>query len=119
MSDKPCIFCAIIQGTVPSVKILEKDNLIVIQDIAPKAPIHYLIIPKEHLVTLHDIEDDRLKISLLDAAQELGKKYAQTSGFNMLMNNGAAAGQVVEHAHIHFLAGKKLQFLVDSQPMTL
>ena len=110
MDHQKCIFCEIIAGNIPSKKIAENDDIIVIQDIHPKAPIHYLIIPKKHVADLRSLEenDHNLAAKLLFMAQELSKDLPVPGDFTLVMNNGASVGQCVFHAHLHFLAGKKV-----------
>jgi histidine triad (HIT) family protein len=101
-----CIFCKIIAGQIPSVIIAHDDQVIVIKDINPAAPIHYLIIPKKHLqdLTNFSTEDHIIWQSCLLMVQKL----AQLQGcqqFKLMSNNGYNAGQRVFHTHIHFLAG--------------
>ena len=109
MEQKDCIFCQIIQGKIPSDIILETDFSIVIKDINPKAPIHYLIIPKKHIIDLRQLqpEDKELAADLLFVAQKLSKKMPASGDFKLVANNGAGVGQCVFHSHIHFLSGKK------------
>lgn len=99
-----CIFCAIISRQLPATIITEDDHCIVIKDIAPKAPIHYLIIPKKHITNLYELHaDDMYLIAHMAAiAQKLGK---QVDGFTLVVNNGTGAGQIVFHLHYHFLSG--------------
>lgn len=108
MSD--CIFCKIIRGEIPAKKVYETDNILVIHDIAPKAPVHYLVIPKKHLADLRGLtEQDRdLAYEMLTIPQILCKNDASIGGFNYVANNGSDAGQSVFHLHWHFLAGKSL-----------
>ena len=101
-----CIFCKIISQEIPSKIIRENDNVIVLQDIAPKAPIHYLIIPKKHVRDLASVQDAHLLSSLLQMAQELSQEIPGADQFKLLTNNGHGAGQRVFHLHFHFLAGK-------------
>ncbi len=110
MSDNFCVFCKIIDRTIPSTIILESDSIIVIKDIAPKAPIHNLVIPKKHIPDMVTFSHDDLPLisSMALAVQELGKSIAHDYGFNIIVNNGAAAGQLIFHLHWHFLAGKNL-----------
>ena len=105
-----CIFCKIIQKQLPAKIIAENDEVIVIQDIAPKAPIHYLIIPKKHIQDVQSIEqeDKGLVGSLFLMAKELSGKLAGSGAFRLIVNNGADAGQSVFHVHSHFLSGKKM-----------
>lgn len=105
-----CIFCKVIAKQIPSTFIAENDQLIVIKDINPKAPIHYLIIPKKHLsdITEFHAEDISLAGSMLMMAKELAAQLGGSKAFKLLVNNGADAGQMVFHSHMHFLAGKKM-----------
>jgi len=104
-----CIFCKIIKREIPSKIITENDSIIVFQDIAPAAPVHYLIVPKKHYADLRAIEksDAAVMTEILMMAQELSRNLNNTS-FRLLMNNGPEAGQSVNHIHAHFLAGKKM-----------
>lgn len=103
-----CIFCAIISRRLPATIISEDQHCIVIKDIAPKAPIHYLLIPKKHIASLYELQADDMHLisHMTSVAQQLGK---QTDGFTLAVNNGAAVGQIVFHLHYHFLSGAKSQ----------
>lgn len=109
MMEKNCIFCKIIAGELPSQIVFQDEDVMVIKDIHPKAPIHYLIIPKKHS---KDLLDAPLSSALTHKLfVEIPKKLAQAAGvesFNLVVNNGAGAGQVIFHLHVHFLAGKNL-----------
>lgn len=102
-----CIFCKIIAQEIPSTFIQETDDLIVIKDIAPKAPIHYLIIPKKHIKNIQELqpEDFGLMSSMVKMAQQLSSQLLGDGDFRLVINNGFNAGQRVFHLHIHFLAG--------------
>lgn len=103
-----CIFCKIIAGAIPSTKIAETEELIVIKDIAPKAPIHYLIIPKKHSedVRAWAAVDLPLAGTIFAMAQQLSKQL-NNCAFRLVISNGYDAGQRVFHTHVHFLAGGK------------
>lgn len=105
--NQDCIFCKIISGQIPSKKIYETDDLIVIQDIAPKAPVHYLVVPKKHIKNLQScsLEDQALLGSILLMTQTLSKQLPGNQEFKLVSNNGASVGQSVFHLHMHFLAG--------------
>ncbi len=105
MSD--CIFCKIIAKQIPSSIITETDDVIVIKDIAPKAPVHYLILPKKHIQDIQSLEktDCCLMSRMMMMAQTLSK---DAGDFRLIINSGHKAGQRVFHLHAHFLAGKEL-----------
>lgn len=104
-----CIFCKIINQEIPSTIIKQDDHTLVIQNIAPQAPIHYLILPKKHIdnITYLDDTDDQYGWGMLKMARDLGNELP-SKAFNIISNNGAAAGQSVFHLHLHFLAGKNI-----------
>ncbi len=103
-----CVFCKIIRGELGSKKIAENDTLIVIQDIFPKAPIHYLIIPKKHTQDIQSLSSENLSIAteIFAIAQYLSKTIEGASDFKLHVNSGKNAGQIVMHLHVHFIAGK-------------
>ena len=102
-----CIFCKIISGSIPAKKIYESNDILVIADIAPKAPVHYLIIPKKHISNIQscDIQDQSLLGSILLTAQHLSLNMLNNCEFKLVSNNGKTVGQSVFHIHFHFLAG--------------
>ena len=108
--SQSCIFCKIIAKEIPSTIVAENENVLVIKDIAPKAPIHYLIIPKVHRENIQGFlpEDCIIAASCLFMAQELAQKLSGTQSFRLISNNGADSGQCVFHLHFHFLSGKKM-----------
>jgi histidine triad (HIT) family protein len=102
---KECIFCEIAAGKIPSAKVYEDDNTIAFLDIMPANKGHCLIVPKKHYETLLDISDEDLK-HLIIATKKVTKALSLSIGngaYNMVMNNGKVAGQVVAHAHIHII----------------
>jgi histidine triad (HIT) family protein len=103
-----CIFCRIVLREIPSKIIRESEQVVVLQDIAPKAPIHFLIIPKKHIRDLSscDSQDGSVLSEILMMAQTLSKEVPGAENFKLLVNNGHSAGQRVFHLHFHFLAGK-------------
>lgn len=101
-----CVFCKIISGQLPAAKILETKDLIAIKDINPRAPIHYLIIPKKHITDMRDLAPETIQIGehVFAFAQQLSKNLNNTP-FRLVISNGHEAGQRVYHLHVHFLAG--------------
>ena len=111
MSD--CLFCKISEGSVPSDKVYESDTLFAINDINPQAPTHILIIPRIHQDTLLDAEekDHVLMGSVISVANQLAKeKGLDKSGFRLVVNCGADAGQSVFHIHFHLLGGRTMNW---------
>jgi len=105
-----CIFCKIIRGEIPSKKVFEDDQLLVIEDITPQAPLHLLLIPRKHFVNCLDLaeQDESLVGHVFSKAGEIARqKGVQESGFRIVQNNGAGAGQSVFHIHFHLLAGRE------------
>lgn len=113
MSD--CIFCSIAQKKSPAEVVYEDDDLIAFRDIAPKAPIHILIIPKRHLDSMNDLtpNDHLLAGALLVAARDLAVKLGIADpGYKLVINTGADGGQAVGHLHLHLLGGEPLRWHV-------
>jgi histidine triad (HIT) family protein len=103
-----CIFCKITKKEISAEIIAENDHAIAFPDRSPHAPIHYLIVPKQHVINIKDLKDGHQVVTwaMLSLAQELAAEKGVD--FNLVSNNGAKAGQVVFHMHWHFLAGKEL-----------
>jgi histidine triad (HIT) family protein len=107
--EEKCIFCKIVKGEIPSTKFYDSDNFIGILDIHPKSPGHTVIIPKKHFKSLLDMPAS-FGGELLEAIKEVGLgliKDGKGEAFNVIVNNGESAGQVVMHAHIHIVPRKK------------
>lgn len=100
-----CVFCAIAAGEIPSFKIYEDDFVLAFLDINPFSEGHTLVIPKEHYKGLLDVPPQVLAV-LLERVQKVSSHIAKAlacDGFNILQNNGAAAGQTVNHIHFHIV----------------
>jgi histidine triad (HIT) family protein len=106
-----CIFCRIVRKELPADMMYEGTAVVAFRDIHPQAPVHTLIVPKKHIAKVMDLssEDQALLAEIHSAAQDVARKEGvQTSGFRLVVNNGANAGQAVDHLHYHLLAGRKL-----------
>lgn len=107
------IFERIIDGEIPSVKLLENNDLIAIRDVNPQAPVHVLIIPKKPLVGLSDSSesDNQLLGKLLGAVRDVAAELGlQENGYRVVINNGESAGQSVPHLHLHLLGGREFRW---------
>ena len=103
MSD--CIFCKIINKEIPSNFVYEDDAVIAIKDLNPQAETHVLVIPKTHVASLAELEDEELMVKLLQGVKATAKALGLTD-YRTIMNTGAGAGQTVFHLHVHILSGK-------------
>jgi histidine triad (HIT) family protein len=104
-----CIFCKIIDGTIPSTKVFENDKVIAFRDINPQSPEHILVIHREHTESISGTPADKTYIfaDIFSAVREIAVQLGlDDKGYRVLINNGAAAGQEVFHLHIHILGGK-------------
>jgi histidine triad (HIT) family protein len=105
-----CIFCKIAKGEVPSTKIYEDDLVVAFDDIQPLAPVHVVVIPKQHVANLNDLGDKEIWFAMLKAAQETARlKGIQDSGYRIAVNCGKDGTQIIQHVHLHVLGGKQLE----------
>ena len=107
--DPNCIFCKIVEGKIPSKKVYEDPELMVFHDINPWAPVHVLIIPKEHIATHYDVrpEHDPLLGRMLGLAPRLMRELGVVNGFRTLINTGPDGRQEVPHLHMHVMGGPR------------
>jgi len=108
MSD--CLFCKIIAGEIPSTKVYEDDLVLAFRDIAPQAPTHILVIPKEHIASVAEINEKNSAVvsHIFEVIVKIAKEEGLTGGYRVVSNCGDDAGQTVHHLHFHILGGKKL-----------
>ncbi len=107
MSD--CIFCKIANGEIPSTKVYEDDTVLAFNDLDPQAPIHVLIIPKQHITSCDCITADNSAVvaHIFEVAALLGKQFGLTNGYRIVNNCGEDGGQTVKHLHFHFMGGRQ------------
>ena len=110
MRNSDCLFCKIIDGVIPSSKVYEDEYVYAFRDIAPQAPVHILVIPKEHIVCAADIcENNSLYVAkCFEAIAKIAKAEGLQEGFRVVNNCGENGGQTVMHLHYHILGGVKL-----------
>ena len=104
-----CVFCKIVRGEIPCIKVYEDDAMLAFKDIEPQAPIHFLIIPKKHIKDLLSLSEE--DCDLMAKVQQVVKKLAlqeglDEKGFRLVTNCGKAAGQSVFHLHFHLMGGR-------------
>ena len=106
-----CVFCNIANKSLASEFLFENDRLIVIRDILPKAPVHLLIIPKDHIPSINHIADGYQDLvgEMIYTAKKMGEKFGiGETGYKLIFNVGRDGGQVIPHLHLHLLGGKQL-----------
>ena len=108
MSD--CLFCKIVDGSIPADKVYEDDHVVAFRDINPQAPVHVLVIPRKHIPMLDDAtaDDHELLGRVLLAAQTIAGNEGAAGAYRVVNNCGAPAGQSVFHVHFHVLAGRDM-----------
>lgn len=105
-----CIFCKIVKGDIPSAKVYEDEDMIIIKDLNPQAPVHLLLIPKEHYANIVEMSDAQAQTlaKCLKKLSTLTDKLGLQNGFRLVSNKGEDGCQSVGHLHIHILGGRKL-----------
>ena len=113
MLDQNCLFCKIIQGTIPAAKVYEDEYTIAFNDIAPRAPVHILVIPKTHHASIHEIPEGESEIvqQVFAAVCAVVKQEKLTGdGYRLVVNYGEQSGQAVPHLHVHVLGGRAMHW---------
>jgi histidine triad (HIT) family protein len=108
-----CLFCKIERGEIPADIVYQDENVVVFKDIAPKAKVHLLVIPRKHIDGLNDLlpEDQELVGKMMLLLPQLAKEQGLDTGFRTIINTGKGGGQEVFHLHIHLLGGGPLPFV--------
>ena len=125
--EEDCVFCKIVEGKIPSTKVYEDDEVLAFKDINPIAPIHILIIPKKHIKSLTELNDDKLLAHIFKVIKDVAKSQGveekgyrvitkdvaksqgvEEKGYRVITNIGEDGGQAVKHLHFHVIGGKKL-----------
>lgn len=112
-TDPACLFCKIVDGKIPSRKVYEDEALYAFHDIAPWAPVHFLIIPKRHIASMASLQEadaalmGRIMTLAPRLALEQGCEPYPAGGFRIVCNNGTQGGQEVHHLHVHVMGGPR------------
>ena len=107
MTDPNCIFCKIVRGEIAAKKVHEDEHVLAFHDARPQAPVHLLLVPKQHVATLYDAgaAHEPAFGRMLALAGELARKEGATEGFRNIVNTGRVGHQEVYHVHMHLLGG--------------
>ncbi len=105
-----CLFCKIIEGVIPSKKVYEDDMCYAFHDIAPQAPVHVIVIPKEHIASADEIGSDNSKYvaAIFTAIPRIAADLGLERGYRVITNIGEDGAQSIKHLHFHILGGKRL-----------
>ena len=111
MMPADCIFCKIIAREIPSDKVYEDEHVLAFRDISPQAPVHILVVPKAHIVSVAEVsaENASLVAACFAAIPEIAEREGLENGFRVISNCGQEGGQTVFHLHFHLLGGKQLE----------
>jgi histidine triad (HIT) family protein len=106
-TDPDCIFCKIVRGDIPANKLHEDEHVLAFHDVRPQAPVHFLLIPKAHVPSLYEAQDDHQPAlgRMLALAGRLARKAGASEGFRTIINTGRVGHQEVYHVHMHVLGG--------------
>ena len=109
MSD--CLFCKIVVGQIPSTKVYEDETVLAFRDIAPQAPTHILVIPKNHIGSVAEVnaENSAVVAHIFEVIAAVAKAEGLQEGYRVVSNCGDHAGQTVHHLHFHILGGRQLR----------
>lgn len=104
-----CLFCKIINGEIPSNKVYDDDTVFAFRDIEPQAPTHILIIPKQHIKSAAEIDENNSAVvaHIFEVAAKIAKQEGLDDGFRIVNNCGDLAGQSVKHLHFHLMGGRE------------
>jgi histidine triad (HIT) family protein len=119
MADE-CLFCRIAAGEIPSERVADTTGIVAIRDIAPRAPVHVLVIPERHVGSAHELTDDGADRDLLARCYRLAQQVARLEGiedgYRIATNVGERGGQSVHHLHFHVLGGRQLGHVDSGSP---
>lgn len=106
--DSECLFCRIVEGSIPAEVVAETESSLAFRDISPQAPTHVLIIPRRHVPSLEEVDDPQMLGDLVDLARTVAAREGLEDGWRWVSNVGTDAGQSVFHLHFHLLGGRRM-----------
>jgi histidine triad (HIT) family protein len=110
--NKDCLFCRIAAGEIPSDIVFENERIVAFRDINPVAPVHVLVIPKEHIASMAHLKEEHQALmgEIMTSIQKLAEQEKLDDGFRVVVNTGRDGGQTVSHLHFHLIGGRGLQW---------
>lgn len=105
-----CVFCSIVSGAIPSKKVYEDESVYAFYDINPNAPVHVLVVPKQHIDSVDQVSEQNIEVvgKVMLAIPKIAAQLGLVNGYRVITNCGEDGGQSVKHLHFHILGGKKL-----------
>ena len=113
LMSQNCLFCKIIEGSIPATKVYEDEHVLAFKDINPVAPVHLLVVPKHHVVSMQDVTLDdadwlgKLMSLIPKIAAENGCRPGPEGGYRLVINSGQDGGQEIDHLHVHIIGGQR------------
>ena len=111
--DPDCIFCKIASGEMPSAILYEDEDVIVFPDIKPVTPVHLLVIPRKHITSLAEMDDEDTPVvgKMTRAANQAAREQGiSENGYRITINSGADSGQIIFHLHMHLMGGRRMEW---------
>lgn len=118
MSDSECLFCQIVAGKTPSDQVASDGGVIAFRDIAPRAPVHVLVVPERHIGSAHELNDADadLLVGCFRLARTVAEQEGIADGYRITTNIGSRGGQAIPHLHFHVLGGRQLGHVDSGDP---
>lgn len=115
-----CLFCRIVAGDDPAEIVAREDGIVAFRDIFPRAPVHILVVPEEHLDSAHDLTDQHADLlsRMFRVAREVATAEGTQHGYRIVTNIGSEGGQAIPHLHLHVLGGRQLGHIDSMAPPT-
>ena len=109
--ESSCLFCKVVAGEIPSAKVAESEHCYAFRDIGPKAPTHVLVIPRQHVTSLNDLDNAAVAADLLALAKLVAKQEGLAdAGYRVVINTNKDGGQTVFHLHLHVMGGRAMKW---------
>ena len=112
VADMSCLFCKIVEGSIPSTEVYQDEQCYAFRDIDPRAPVHVLVVPRKHIASLEAAEagDSALLGHLLSTAAEIARQNGLAKGYRVVISTGKEGGQTVDHLHLHVMGGRAMHW---------